>query len=179
MQTSAPKTLPAGDTALWRIALPAHPASAWTLTYELVNATSRITFDGVPWGPDPTQHLIEVPAATTATWQPGRYTWRARVSGSGQVLTVADGIMDVLPSFATAIDARTHAEKTLTAIEAYLERGDTHAAAQYEIAGRSLRRHSIPDLLVLRDRYRSEVQRERHAQSAGMGRVLVRFGGAR
>ncbi|MBA4281561.1 hypothetical protein, partial [Ralstonia sp.] len=87
--------------------------------------------------------------------------------------------MDVLPSFATAIDARTHAEKTLTAIEAYLERGDTHAAAQYEIAGRSLRRHSIPDLLVLRDRYRYEVQRERHAQSAGMGRVLVRFGGAR
>lgn len=179
MQTRPPATLPAGDTALWRIALPDYPADSWALAYEMVNATSRHTFAATSWGSDPAQHLIEVPASTTAAWAPGSYTWRARVSRAGQVITVDTGTMDVLPSFAAATDARSHAEKTLAAIEAYLERGDSHAAAQYEIAGRSLRRHPIPDLLVLRDRYRAEVLRERQAKSAGMGRVLVQFGGSR
>lgn len=181
MRTTEPTSLTAGDTARWVIWLPDYPATAWGLSYELVNAESRIAFAAAPWPQDTTRHLVDVPASTTAMWRAGQYAWRSRVTSGAQVITVGAGDLAVLPSYAAAIDVRSHAERTLAAIEAYLERGDTVAASQYEIAGRSLRRHPIPELLVLRDRYRAEVLRERQARNAGMptGRVRVVFGGRR
>lgn len=179
ISTTEPTTLPAGDTAKWRRTLPDWLASdGWALTYTLVNAATRITFTA---SADGDGHLVNVPAATTATWAPGAYTWRAQVSKAGEVYTVGTGIMHVLPAFGAATDARTHAAKVLEAVEAYLENANNLAAAQYEIAGRSLRRHTLPELLALRDRYRFELSRADAAQRAAAGlaprgRIAVRFG---
>lgn len=177
--TTEPATLPAGDTAKWQRTLASYPASAgWALTYTLVNAAQCYTATATAVGND---HLVNIPASTTATWVAGWYDWRAQVSKSGEVFTVGAGRLHVLPAFGTATDARSHAAKALANIEAYLENASNLAAAEYEIAGRRLKRHSIPELLTLRDRYRMEVGREANAQRAAAGlaprgRIAVRFG---
>lgn len=174
-----PSTLTPGDTAKWLRCLPDYPASAgWVLSYTLVNTSGRISITA---GADGDDHLVNVPATTTAAYAAGRYAWRAQVALAGDVFTVATGSVDVLPSFAAAVDARSHAAKTLANIEAYLENANNLSAASYEINGRSLQRLSIPDLLTLRDRYRAEVAREANASAIARGlpdrrRIMVRFG---
>ena len=178
--TTEPASLLAGDTATWRISLPDYLASdGWALTYTLINATSKISFSATAAGGD---HLVNAAAATTAAWPAGSYAWRAQVSKSGQVFTVASGNIVVQPAFAAStLDNRSHARKALDAVQAYLENPANLSAASYEIAGRKLQRLSIPDLLNLRDRYQFEVTREEAAALVARGlpdkrRVMVRFG---
>ncbi len=178
--TTEPATVNAGDTVRWRRALPDYPASAgWTLTYTLLNAAGKITITASAHGDD---HLVSVPAATTAGWAAGDYAWRAQVSKAGEVYTVADGRMTVRPSFAAStLETRSLARRALEAVEAYLADPNNLAAAQYEIAGRQLRRYTLPELWAHRDRLRMEVLREEQAERLAAGlparrSVLVRFG---
>jgi hypothetical protein len=174
-----PASLIAGDTAQWIKTLPDYPASVgWALSYELVNAGQRIAFGSVAYGDD---HLVKVPATTTEAWAPGAYTYRARAALAGEVFTVGAGQIAVQPAFGAATDARSHARRTLDAIEATLEGRATSATAEYQIAGRSMKYIPIPELLALRDRYRRDVSAENAAASiaAGLGnpgRIYVRFG---
>lgn len=177
--TTEPARINAGNTAKWLKSLAEYPASAgWVLGYELVNAQARIEFSSSASGDD---HLVNVDAATTASWTPGSYEWRALASLSGEVYTVASGRMEIAPAFGAAVDARSQLRRTLEAIEATLEGRASSATAEYQIAGRSLKYIPISDLLALRDRYRRDLKAEDDAASvaAGMGargRILVRFG---
>jgi len=177
--TTEPTALLAGDTAKWLKTVADFPASeGWALSYTLVSAAARITFNATTSGND---YLVSVPAATTAAWTAGAYEWRAQVSKSGEVFTVATGSITVQPSFASAVDSRSHARKALTNIEAYLENSGNLSASMYEIAGRKLQRISLPELLALRDKYKGEVAREDAAANVARGlpdkrRVMVRFG---
>lgn len=177
--TIEPATLVAGDTATWRRSLADFPASAgWILGYTLVSPAQRYTFSSTASGDD---HLVSVPAATTVTWAAGAYQWRAQVSKAGEVFTVASGSVQILPSFASATDARSSARKALDNLQAYLADSNNLAAAQYQIAGRSLSRYSVPDLLKLKGHLEQEVAREDAAQRVARGlpdprRTYVRFG---
>lgn len=178
--TTEPTTLLAGDTASWLITLAHYPASdGWALVYTLINATAKITFTSAASGDT---HQVTVPAATTSAWAAGQYTWRCQAVKAAEAYTVASGTVQVQGSFSAAtFDARSHARKTLDAVEAYLENPQNLTAAMYEIAGRRLQRLSVPDLLTLRDRYRAEAaQEEARARIArglpNPGRVMVRFG---
>jgi len=178
--TIEPATVNAGDTVRWRRALPDYPASAgWVLTYTLLNAAGRITITASAQGDD---HLVNVPAGTTAGWAAGDYAWRAQVRKDGEVYTVGEGRITVKPSFgASTLDTRSRARQALDAVEAYLADPNNLSAAQYEIAGRSLRRHSLPELWAHRDRLRLEVLREEQAERLAAGlpdrrRVFVRWG---
>jgi hypothetical protein len=177
--TTEPASLLAGDTAKWLKSLPDYlPADGWSLSYTLVSAAQRYTFTATTSGAD---YLVSVPAATSAAWVAGIYSWRAQVSKAGEVFTVASGTIAVQPAFASAVDNRSHARKTLANIEAYLENNANLSAAKYEIAGRSLERFKLAELLAMRDRYRGEVAREDAAAAVGRGlpdrrRVMVRFG---
>lgn len=178
--TQEPASLTAGDTAKWRKALPDYlPADGWQLAYTLINAGGKITFNAVP---DGTDHLVNIPAATTAAWAAGDYAWRAQALRAGDATTVASGTLTVQPAFSAAtLDARSHARKALANIEAYLENPNNLSSSLYEIAGRKLQRFGIPELLGLRDRYRAEVAREDAAASVARGlpdrrRIFVRFG---
>ena len=178
--TTEPSALIAGDTAKWLKTLADYPATeGWTLSYALVSATSRFTFDAAASGTD---YLVSVPASTTSGWTPGAYEWRAQVSKAGEVFTVATASITIQPAFGTAVDGRSHARKVLANIEAYLENAGNLSAASYEIAGRKLQRISLPELITLRDKYKGEVGREDAAANVGRGlpdkrRVMVRFGG--
>lgn len=181
--TTEPTTLIAGDTAKWLRSLPDYlPADGWILTYTLLNATGKITISA---SASADSHLVNVPAADTALWSAGEYAWRAQVaSAAGDAYTMGGGTITVQPAFsASTLDSRSHARKVLANINAYLENANNLTAAKYEIAGRSLQRISIAELLTLRDRYRAEVAREDAAANAARGlpnlrRIMVRFGGA-
>ena len=176
--TTEPSTIVAGDTAKWLRSLDDYPATAgWVLTYTLVSVAQRYTFSAAASGTD---HLVTVAATTTAAWVAGSYSWRAQATKAGEVYTVGSGTLTVKPSFEAATDGRSHARKTLDAIESVIEGRATSEVSDYTIGGRQLRYIEVPQLLALRDRYRAEVLREDAAQRAAAGlpdqrRVFVRF----
>ena len=171
--TAVPATLRAGDTATWRRTLSDYPANdGWTLAYVLVKTGVQIAISA---SADGASHLVEVATATTGAWAAGTYAWQERVTKSGKTYTTATGSTIILPSFAAAvsgIDARTHAQKTLDALEAWIESRDM-GVAEYQIGDKQLKSLSIPDLLLLRDRYRREVRESVGPRKSG--RVQLRF----
>jgi hypothetical protein len=176
-----PAVVHAGDTLQWSRTLADYPASAgWVLSYVLINASRRYTFEAQA---DGDAHRVTVAASASAGWAAGRYDWRARVARAGEVFTVGEGRLEVRPSLSAAThDGRSTARRALEAVEAYLADPARLDAASYEIAGRKLSRYSLTELWAHRDRLRFEVGREEDAQrlAAGLparGRVLVRFGG--
>ena len=166
-----PASIRAGDSAAWRLVLPQYPASAgWSVTYTLVRMGGKLSITAAPDGDD---HVIDLAPATTAAWPAGRYAWQARASNGAAAHTLATGALDVLADFAAlapgGMDTRSHAERTLAALEAWIEGRDL-GVAEYEIAGRRMKTIPIADLLLLRDRYRRELR-----TSAGRrGRILLR-----
>lgn len=72
----------------------------------------------------------------------------------------------------------THAQRMLTAIEGLLEGRDD--VEEYTIAGRSLKRMPMGELMKMRDKYKAEVAAEQRAERIaagldGAGRVMVRL----
>lgn len=171
--TAVPASLRAGDTATWLRSLADYPASdGWVLSYVLVKAGSQIAITAAASGAD---HLVEVAAATTAGWAAGTYSWQERATLADKVYTTNTGTLAIVASFAAAVgglDARTHAEKTLSALEAWIENHDP-AVASYQIGDRQMQYISITDLLKLRDVYRREVRATSAAPKSG--RVYLRF----
>lgn len=168
--STEPATLRAGDTATWLITLADYPASAgWSLEYTLINASGKVTFSSTAQGDS---HLVRVLPATTGAWSAGAYAWQCRVKNGTDVFTIRSGSIEILANFAglAASDQRSHAQKVLAALEAWIENRDP-AVAEYEIAGRRMKYIPITELLKLRDRYRREVR----GQSGKSGRIYVRF----
>jgi hypothetical protein len=173
----------AGDTLDFQVSVPDYPPSAgWTLVYRL---TPRFT--------SPAQAPIEINAsanadgtyqvqaspATTASWVAGAYGWTrwATKGGGAAVQTLASsddqGELQVLANprtSAAGADSRSHAKKMLELIEAALEAfapGST--VKSYAIGTRTLTKADMPELLVLRDRYRNEVANEDAAARIAAG----------
>ena len=165
-----------GDTIKWARRLVDFPASAgWALSYELLNAMHRYE---IAASADGDAFRVVVSAQTTQDFAPGSYDWRARVTNADEVYTVATGRLTVAPSFGAAGDVRSHARRTLDAIEAVLEGRATSATAEYEINGRRLKYIPLNELHALRTKYQREVAAEEG--SSGLrgvsGRIMVRFG---
>lgn len=175
--TLEPAVLVAGDTAKWLKTLDDYPAPTWVLTYTLVSAAQRYTFTASASG---SSHLVTVAASTTSGWAAGRYDWRAQVASGAEVYTVGAGSLTIQPSFAAATDARSSARKALEAVQAYLADSNNLQAAEYQIAGRQLKRIALAELIALKTHLQVEVGREDAASAAAAGlpdprRVLVRY----
>ena len=146
--TTEPDLIVAGDTAKWLRSLDDYPASgSWVLSYTLVSAAQRYTFSATASGAD---HLVTVAATTTATWVAGTYTWRAQVSKAGEVYTVGTGSLTVRPSFATATDGRSHARRTLEAIEAVIE-GRATSEVTLSFSSSKPRSHTVSENMASRN----------------------------
>lgn len=182
--TREPQTLTVGDRWLWkRTDLGAdYPPATYSLKYSLRrhNTGAEIEIIANESGSD---YLVEVASATTATYTAGRYVWQAYINRTSDAerLLIGTGTLEVVANRDTAVtDPRTHARKALDAIEAVIENRATVDQQEYSIAGRSLKRTLVTDLLVLRDRYRAEVRAEERAEKikqgmGGGGRILVRM----
>lgn len=181
--TSEPLELRAGDTWQWRREdLLDYPAPTWALKYQFKNASGGFL---VTASADGANHSITVAASTTTAYNEGRYDYIAWVESGAEKFTVRTGALQVLPDLranavANPLDGRSHARRVVEAIEAVIEGRATKDQEAYTIAGRSLQRTPIEQLIMFRDRYRLEVRREEQAQrvAAGLdsGRgVFVRF----
>lgn len=156
--TAEPSVLRKGDTLAFTITEPDYPASqGWSLAYALVNSTAKYEFSSTA---DGDAHAISVAATTTGTYIPGRYRWvRAAVKGAERY-TLREGDLEIKPDPTSgAYDPRTHARKTLEAIESWIE-GHDPAVASYRIGDRQMQYIPIGELLQLRSRYQREVGNE-------------------
>ena len=176
--TNVPAELRAGDTWKWTQTLADYPASAWTLKYRFKSPTAGFEVSATTSGDD---YAITVTAATTAGYAAGTYTWIAWVEGgTSEKYTVDTGVATIDADYrsgtATAgLDDRSHARKTLAAIESWIESRNP-GVAEYEIAGRRMKYIPIGDLLKLRQTYKTEVAAEDAAEAlrngTGIGRRI-------
>lgn len=165
--TKEPNDLVVGDYWAWKKEDLAtdYPTSSYSLSYRFhcdsggggshqftINAVEA---DGI--------YYIEVPSTTTDNYSPHDYIWGAyitRTSDSSRV-QVGEGKITILPNLAdTNADLRSHAKKVLDSLEAVIEGRATIDQSSMSIAGRSLSRMSVDELLTFRNRYKSEYLQE-------------------
>jgi len=185
--TQEPDTLVIGDRWTWRRPdlVADYPTADYSLTYEFHHddgggGAHAFTITATETSDD---YIVEVASATTENYNSLQYKWYAfitRTSDSERV-AVDDGYTFLVDDYAnTNADQRTHAKKVLDAIEALLENRASQDQMSYSIAGRSLSRMSIDDLLKFRDRYRAEYNKElqkariKNKQNTG-NTIKVRF----
>ena len=180
-----PADVQAGDRLQWtRKNLADFPATEWTLTYYLRSDKPGGQLDIVATA-DGSYFSVDVAPSETAGWTAGTYYWSAFVSKSGDRKLVGQGRMVVSedPSaIVLPVDKRSHARRTLEAIEAVIERRATTDQQRYvfQAVGRSVDKMPIADVLKFRDYYvglvRQEEEKERIARGEASGRnVLIRF----
>jgi len=161
-----PAKIAAGLTFKRLVTLAANPAPDWSLVAVLRGpAVVDLTAEA-----EGAQHLFLVAADVTAAWLPGVYEFSVRALRDGQVDEIEAGTVTVLPDLAGAEaghDGRSYARKCLDNIEAVLEKRATLDQERYRINNRELYRTPIGDLLKLRDRFQTEVQREERAKRGG------------
>jgi hypothetical protein len=126
---------------------------------------------------DGENHLVAVPAATSAGYAAGLYTWSAYVTKAPQRFTIGTGTLQVTKNLATLTgvnDLRTHCKRMLDSIEAVLEGRASDDVAEYTIHGRMLKRIPRTELLRMHAYYAAKVRAE---QGLGMGtKIGVTFG---
>lgn len=172
-----PQRISSGVSLDVPVVLTAYPANVWALVVNL-RGPSAIDIVSVP---DGTTHRLRATATATAEWGAGDYWFVARVSNEdGDVIEVESGKIRVDPDLAAlgaGYDGSTHAERVLAAIEAVLEKRATQDQQRYTINNRELWRTPIPDLLLLRDRYRAQVKMESKQKRGDLfgSAVRVRF----
>lgn len=168
-----PERLRAGDTWRWQRELADYPATTWTLRYRFKNSSGGFEISASASG---VLHDVTVSAATTAAYAAGAYSWAAWVESAGEVYTVDQGRLTVDPNLraglaSVGLDVRSHARRTLEALEAVIEGRASMDQSEYRIGDRMLKRMSIDELLKFRDRYRSEVEAEDAADRLLNGRT--------
>lgn len=166
--TTEPTNFIAGDRVAWkRTDLTDYPTADYSLKYaarlEGTGAT-EIEITATESGND---YIVEVGQVTTAAYTAGVYHWQAYIirTSDSERITIDSGTFEVKANKDVATtDPRTHVKIVLDAIEAIIEGRATKDQESYSIQGRSLARTPIPDLLVLRSRYKAEYVREQRAE---------------
>ena len=165
--TQEPDTIVIGDRLVWRrddIA-DTYPTSTFALTYEFHKDSGgggSHQFEITATEADST-YFIEVGSSTTASYTDGDYIWNAYItrSADSERIRIDTGRSTVVLNLAnTNADLRSHAKKVLDNIEAVLENRASIDQSSFSIAGRSLSRMSIDELLTFRDRYHAEYLEE-------------------
>lgn len=126
ISTSLPTVHSAGDTLDFKRYYSDYLPATWTLTFYLVNSAGQITFsasdNGDGW------HLVDVAAATTASWAAGNYSLHGFVSDGTDRYQVEDSRIEILPDFATqtaGYDDRSHACTMVDLLESLMQSGAT------------------------------------------------------
>lgn len=172
---SIPKQLIAGDTWMWTRSLGDYPAGTWTATVYFEAMQGAFSVAASASG---TTHSFTIAATTTTAYVPGRYGWRLRVTDGTTLTTFESGMVEVLvdPAKAGKVDTRSWAQRTLEAVESFLEGNASTAQASMSLAGRQISRWSLDELRAWHKDLESRVREEERAGSKGRGRdIRVRY----
>lgn len=185
-----PPSVIQGDTVTWRDVSTKDNLgnvidSTWTLNWYIAGPTTLqvvATAYGTGW--ETSLSAAQTAGLTSTTARDPNYSWQARASKSGKVVTIGAGMLRVDPSLSTTVagfDGRSPAEQDLAAIQAAIRaRVSGGAVAEYTIGTRRLRNEPMSELLKLESRYKLIVARERRARliANGLGdprNTFVRF----
>lgn len=172
---SEPAKIRAGDTIKWSAAFSEYSAAdGWSLSYVIVGSKGGITgiagvANGAAW--DITITATESKKLTKGNY----YRLVGQVSKGVEKYTVYDEPIAVeadLMNIDTGSDIRTDEEVGLEAIKAVLAKRATKDQENYSIAGRSLSRTPIADLITLKNYYEREVAKQRKADALSKGQAL-------
>lgn len=174
--TAEPDRLGIGDRWAWKRPdlLTDYPGASYALSYAARLETNPQTSIAISASAD---YIVEVSKTVTATYTPGRYRWTAYItkSADNERVEIGTGIFDLVPNMATdTADRRTHAAKTLAAILAVIENRATMDQQEYTIAGRSLKRMTVDELLAFKREYERQVEKENDAELLRQGKGKAR-----
>ena len=162
-----PSTLVLGDYWAWKRddLADTYPIGSYALTYEFHEDSGgggvhKFTLTATEANDT---YYIEAASSSTTGYAVGDYIWEAyitKTADSNRVM-VDSGRTTITQNLAdTNADLRSHAKKVLDAIEAVIENRASMDQSSMSIAGRSLSRMSIDELMTFRDRYKAEYLKE-------------------
>jgi len=160
VEDGIPDRLVIGESVSWKWSDSDFPASAWTLIYTLINATSKVTITATADGDD---HLVELATGDTDAYAAGEYDWQAHVDdGADERYQVAAGVIEIVTDFAaeSTHDARSHAKIMLDALESTLEGRATKTQLRQEVGGVRVDHMSHKDLIDARAYYAAKYRLE-------------------
>jgi len=182
-----PLTIIAGDYIQWyRTDLSDYPSSEYTLKYMIYNTSKSYEVTAAAYG---SQYLVTIATTTSDDYTAGSYKWDAYVSKTGVRYKVDTGYITVKQDTGaltggTGYDYSSTVKTIFDAIEAVIQGRASKDQEEFAIAGRSLKRTPIADLLKLRNFYKAEYEQELRAEAIDLGdqpsgKVRVRFVGPR
>jgi hypothetical protein len=160
-----------------------YPVASYALSYEF-NLVDGATVSNFTLTATESNDTYIVEASSTASYTKGNYNWvsyMTRSSDSARV-KLEEGFVEIQDNYATTTSSvRSHAKIVLDAVEAVIENRANIDQSSMSIAGRSLSRMSIDELLTFRARYKAEYLKEvkqlRIKNKRGSGNsIKVNFG---
>ena len=162
--TQVPSELQLGDFLAWKRDDLAsdYPVADYSLSYEfnLIDGSTAANFT-LTATESGNEYIISTSSTTSYTL--GNYNWISYITRSSDSARVKleEGYVEIQDNYATTSNSvRSHAKKILDAVEAVLENRASMDQQSMSIAGRSLSRMSITDLMTFRDRYKAEYLKE-------------------
>ena len=184
--TTEPETIIVGDFIQWR-KIPEYadyPPSTYSMEYVAritAGGSTEIKLAGTDY--DSSAWLFQVSSAVSADFVAGFYHWQLEAvrNSDSERLVIERGTFTAVEDLdVNGADPRTHAEIMVDKIESVLENRADSDVDDYSIAGRSLTKMKVKDLLYWRDYYRTEVTKEKRQELIKRGKrvnstVKVRF----
>jgi hypothetical protein len=162
--TTEPNELQLGDLWAWKRTdlFNDYPTASYALSYEfnLVDGSAASNFTLTATESN-NEYIIET--SSTTSYTAGEYNWVSYITRSSDSVRIklSEGFTEIQENYATTTSSvRSHAKKVLDAIEAVIENRATMDQSSMSIAGRSLSRLTVDELMTFRDRYKVEYLKE-------------------
>lgn len=180
-----PTELQLGDFWAWKRTDLAsdYPTAAYALIYEfnLIDGSTASNFTLTATEAND-EYIISTTSTTSYT--AGNYNWIAYIQRSSDSarIKIGEGFTEIQQNYATTTaSVRSHAKIVLDAIEAVIENRASIDQSSMSIAGRSLSRMSVDELMTFRNTYKAEYLKEvkmaRIKNGYGSGNIVkVKFG---
>jgi hypothetical protein len=162
--TTEPNELQLGDFWAWKRTDLSndYPTASYSLSYEF-NLIDGATVSNFTLTASESNNEYVIESTNTTSYAKGEYNWIAYITRSSDSarIKIGEGFTEVQDNYATTTaSVRSHAKKVLDAIEAVIENRATMDQSSMSIAGRSLSRLTVDELMTFRDRYKTEYLKE-------------------
>ncbi len=175
-----PITIYKGETVVWnRKDLTDYPVGSYAMSWVArLESNGGTSFSATVTEVDD-YYKFTLDNSATGGYTTGDYFWVLKVtqSSDSEELILETGKITVKDNyFGSTGDTRSHAKVMLDKIESILENRADADVSSYSIAGRSLNKLTVEELLRWRDYYRAEYKQEvaefRTSNNEGSGRVV-------
>ena len=181
-----PTTLFAGDKVEWTESLSDYlPSAGWTLKYILINSLNRYTLVSTA---DGESHKVSLLSTDTSAWVAGTYVvqpYCEHTDGTNELLSQYTVEIKQNLISATTFDFRTHARKTLDAINTAIEGRASQEVLSLQVStpggsSKALQYLTMDEMIKAKNYYQSLVDSEitqekiNAGQNAG-NKILISF----